>query len=399
MKLHPFLELGKQITGSPLCEINITDLKTQWIVSNEESDIQVASQSTTIYGDTIRKNGSHEIEDLSKNSRYKNHPNVKGRPWLRHYFGVKLTTSEGKDIGIMSVSDTIVKRVAKEQKVQFKLLAKAATRMIKTEIRHHNISRELDSLKKNLCRLNHDVRSPVAGITGLGDLMIEDKDERSVRSILMIKKSAQSIVEIIEEVIAAKVREKNKESWLERKSLSRVFEKIEELFNPLAKGKNVTLSLTNRTKLEIEVPNDFSVKLLQVTGNLVSNAIKFSPDNETVNVIFNIINNNNQTALNIIVKNNGKSMTSEQIHSFTSGEVVARTNGRHGKEKSYGFGLQQVYQIVLEQGGSVDVEKGDSSGTTFSITLPIPEDDRKEEEKPASFVNIGYVKPMVNGKN
>jgi signal transduction histidine kinase len=402
MKLQSFLELGKEITDSPLCEIDITDWKTQWIFAHKESDIQVASQGITIDDDTIRKNGSLEIEDLSKDSRYKKHPHVKGKPWLRHYFGVQLTTSEGKDIGTLSVTDTMVKRVAKEQKVQFKLLAHAIMMTIESENRHHNISSELDSLKKNLHRLNHDVRSPVNGITGLVDLMVEDKEEISIRThdILMIKKSAQSIVEIITEVIAAVDQEKNKENWPEKNSLTHVIKKIEDLFNPLAQSKKITLSLTNSTEHKIGLPYDFSIKLLRIVSNLVSNAIKFSPEYRSVNVIFNVVNNNNLITLNITVENAGKSMSSEQIHSFTSGEVVARTN-EHGEEESSGLGLQHVYQVVTEEGGSVAVEKGNISGTIFSITLPIPNDDIKIEKISIHdpFDSIDIAKPTVNGKH
>jgi len=403
MDLHSFLELGKQITGSPQCEIDITDWHYQWILTHKESDIQnKTSLSATIFNDTVQKNSSVEIEDLSKDGRYKNHKHVIGKPWFRHFFGMKLTTAEGRDIGIMSVSDPVSKRITEEQKVQFKLLAHIVMTTIESESRHQTITGEFDSLKKNLHRLNHDVRSPINGITGMVDLLIDGKEEISVRTrdILMIKESAQSIIEIITEVIAAGDQKKNNENWPKGKQLSQVIEKIEKLFNPLAKSKNVPLSLTYRTEHKVRLPNDFSVKLVRIIGNLVSNAIKFSPENDQVKVVTNVISNNRLTTLNITVENAGRSMTSEQIHSFTSGEAVTRTNG-HGKEESFGLGLQHVYRMVSEEGGSVNVEKRDSSGTKFSITLPVPEDKGKKEKTTVHdpFVNIGYAKPTVNGNH
>ena len=244
MKLHSFLELGKQITGSSLCEIDIADYHYQWILIPKESDIQnKTSLSATIFDDTVQNNSTIEIEDLSKDSRYKNHQQVKEMPWSRHFFGIKLTTTEGKDIGIMSVSDPATKRITKEQKVQFKLLAHNVMMAIESESRHRTINGEFETLKKNLHRLNHDVRSPINGITGMVDLLIDGKEEISVRTrdILMIKESAQSIIEIITEIVAAGDQKKDNRSWPEIKQLSQVFEKIEKLFNPLALKVNIFL--------------------------------------------------------------------------------------------------------------------------------------------------------------
>ncbi len=404
MKLKPFIELGKQITRSPLCEIDIIDWDYQWIVTDNESDYRVNAQRTTVFNDTLRKNGSLEIEDLSKDSRYKDLYYVEGKPHLRYYFGVKLTSSAGKDVGTISVLDSFSKRITKQQKVQFKLLAHAVMMAIESESSHHSISGELDLLKKNLQRLNHDVRSPINGITGLADLMmdIESGKEQnvSIRDILMMKEAAQSIVDIVSGALAngCPKSKSKKEELPDSRLLADVLKKIEKLFNPLAKKKSVTLSLTNQVNKKERVPYSFSIKLLRIVGNLVSNAIKFSPENETVDVIFKNDCKRNPVILDITVKNAGKSMTSEQIQSFTSGDAVARMNGKQ-KASGFGLGLQHVHQMVSEEGGSATAERRKRSGTIFSIIIPVPEGDRVPAEKPAPFVNIGYAKPTVNGKD
>ena len=404
MKLQPFLELGKQITGSPLCEIDIIDWNYQWIVTDHESDYRAEAQNTTVFYDTLLKSGSLEIEDLSKDNRYRELYYVEGKPHLRYYFGVKLTSSDGKDIGTLSVLDSFSKRITKQQKVQFKLLAHAVMMAIESESSQHTISGELDMLKKNLQRLDHDVRSPVNGITGLADLMMEmegrEKLHVSIREILMMKEAAQSIIDIVSGALADGIPEKKskKEELPERRLLSDVLVKVEKLFNPLAKKKGVTLSLANLVNKKEHVPYSFSVKLIRIVGNLVSNAIKFSPENETVEIILKDDSERNPLILDITVKNAGKSMTSEQIQSFTSGDAVARMHGTR-EEKGFGLGLQHVHQMVSEEGGSATAERGEHSGTIFSIVIPVPKDDTVTAEKPEPYVNIGYAKPTVNGKD
>jgi len=400
MKLQPFLELGKQITDSPFCEIDIIDWDYRWILTDIETDFQISSPDHTIYDDTLRKNGSLEIDNLSNDNRYRNHHFVKGPPYLRHYFGVALTNSAGIDIGTLSVSDPMVKQITKEQKIQFKLLSHSVMMTLESEFSHHTTSGELKSMKKNLHRLNHDVRSPINGITGLADLLIEDKEEISVRTrdILLIKNAAQTVVEIINDTLVSGDLEENREKIVEKKKLSDVLDKINKLFYPLAQNKNVTLSLINQTNNKIEIPFNFSIKLLRIVGNLVSNAIKFSSTNSTVHVLFTDTGKRDPVTLDISVNNTGDRMSSEQIHSFNSGDPVARTIG-HGENKSFGLGLQHVHQMVTEEGGSVEVENREVSKTSFSIILPIPKNDIEKDRKSNPFINIGFSKPTVNGKD
>jgi len=401
MKLQSFVELAKQITDSPICEIEIIDDDYQWALTDNKSEVKVAPLNYSVCHDTLQKNGVHEIEDLSKQSRYKNLSSAKGIPWLRYYLGIKLTTSTGKDIGTISVLDSIPKRISKKQKIQFKLLAHAVMMMIESEFSHRNVSGELDSCRDDLLKLNHDVRSPINGIMGMVDLLIEDIEEvkvQAARDIRMIKESAQSIVDLITSVLTPLNGDINKVKLLERKPLSIVLEKIELLYNPLAQNKNVTLSLTHQMDSKIRVPYYFSIKLLRIIGNLVSNAIKFSPENGSVDVIFSGNSKREQTILNITVKNTGESLSSEQITSFNNGNPVERSNG-HGSEKSFGFGLQHVYQMLSEEGGSITVEAGESSGTTFSIILSLPENVKVEVLKSVPSVLDGFAKPTINGTN
>jgi signal transduction histidine kinase len=398
MKLQPFVELAKQITDTQLCEIDIVDVDYQRTVAHNGTGAKVAPQCYSVNHETIRMSRDHEIFDLSNNSRYKDLSCVKCAPWLRYYYGVKLTTSGGKDIGTISVSDPAQKRISKEQKIQFKLLARAVMETIESEFSHRNLSGELDIFRDNLLKLNHDVRSPISGIIGLADFLIDDLEEVNVqaRDIMMIRESAKSIVDIITGVLATQDGVKNREELLERKPLSEVFKKLEGLYNPLAQHKKVTLSLTNQIDNTLLLPYYFYIKLLRIMGNLVSNAIKFSPENGTVGVIFSGNSNSKLSELNITVRNAGKIMSSKQITMFTNGDPVARSNGT-GAGKSFGTGLQHVYQMISEEKGSIAIESSKGSGTLFSISLPLPAYNGKKARKFVPLKLNGFAKPAVNG--
>jgi signal transduction histidine kinase len=398
LNLAPYAELAKLITNSPVCEIDIMDKNYHGILQDIETDSEMAPLRKNAGYETIRKNVAHEIVDFSKISKYKNLAGVKGPPWLRHYFGVKLTTSAGKVIGTLSVFDSVSKRISKVQKVQFKLLAHSLMMTIESEFRHRIASEELDTLRDHVKKLNHDVHSPVSGIIMMADLLIEDIEEVKVQAldIQMIKESAQSIVDIINGVMASWDADKNKEKLLKSVPLSNVLDKIETLYKPLAQNKNLSLSVINQTDINLRVPYYFSIKLVRIIGNLVSNAVKFSPENGSVEVLISRQSKLNRSMLNITISNSGKSISLKQIAAFNSGDPVARSNETDG-EMGFGLGLQHVHQMITEEGGSVTIETENGSGTRFSISLPLPTNEKNTAHKIASVLTNGFPKPAVNG--
>jgi signal transduction histidine kinase len=395
IKLQPFIELAKQITDSPICEIEITDNNYLFTLAHSVTDLKIAPQNYSICHDTLQKNGSHEVEDLLHNDRYKNLSFVQEAPRLRYYFGIKLTTSTGKDIGTISVSDTIPKRITKEQKVQFKILSHAIMTTIEGEYRYNNVAGELKKLKATMHKLNHDITSPINGIILMAGLLIDETEEGSdqAEEFNMIKESAETLYDIINRGLTSADTDLHEEMLLEKKPLSNILEKLEALYYPLTLDKKLSNSFEYQLEREILIPFEFSIKLIRIIGNLVSNAVKFTPENGSVDVIFNETGRRDRTLLNITVKDTGRSMSAGQITSFNSGKPVARTVV-NGNDESYGTGLQHVHQMISEEGGSVNIESGTSSGTIFSISLPLP----SNEKKTVPFVVSGFAKPMVNGQ-
>jgi len=402
--LQPFIELAKLITDSHVCEIEIIDNDYLYTLAHNVEDIKVALVNYSIIHETLQMNGAHEIEDLSKVNRHKNHAYVKGIPPFRYYLGIKLTTSDGKDIGTISVLDPIPKRISKEQKVQFKLLAHAVMQVIESEFGYINSYGELNKLKATLHKLNHDVRSPINGIILMAELMIDDIEQENdeekvqVEEFKMLKESAETIIDIIIRVLETSGGNDFNERLLEKEPLSCIPEKIEALYYPLTLDKKLSLSFTYQIDREILIPGDSAIKLLRIIGNLVSNAIKFSPENGSITVVFSEIRKKNRTMLNITVEDTGKSMSSGQISSFNNGKPVARTI-INGDENSYGTGLQHVHEMITEEGGSVTLESEIGSGTKFSISLPLPADARKTEKKSVPVAAKDFGKPSLNGKH
>jgi len=240
--------------------------------------------------------------------------------------------------------------------------------------KQNNVSSSSDVLRERLKKLNHDVRNPINGIMGMANLLIEDKDYVEVRTddIVLIKESAETIIGLIDEVLEDIEASSEKNLNQDRIPIVNILKKIKRLYNPLVQEKDLSFSFNNQIDAGILVPHHLSIKLQQIIGNLVSNAIKFTSENGKIGVITTRTVVRNQVMLNIKVEDNGVGMNSDQISDFNNGQPIARSIGTNG-EPSFGIGLQHVRKLVREIEGTITVTSMISIGTQFSVLIPLQE--------------------------
>lgn len=258
---------------------------------------------------------------------------------------------------------------------QLQNIAKVINQNLELEKKYKLLSSRVEYLKDHVQNLKHDLQSPLGGIIGMLDILIsDDKDHVDVetRDLIMIKDSAQSLLDLVNEnfVIRDDLQNENQSTNIDRK-LSSAMKEIHRLYLPMAKNKGIRLMLRNKIETEIELQSNLFLNLIQITGNLIANAVKFTSSGGTVEVEYTLGAEDDRSILHMSVSDTGKSMSVDQVSAFNEGKPVARSLGTDGEEGS-GIGLQHVKQMVLEVNGSIVVESKKGSGTTFSLSFPLP---------------------------
>jgi signal transduction histidine kinase len=106
-------------------------------------------------------------------------------------------------------------------------------------------------------------------------------------------------------------------------------------------------------------------RLGQVFTNLISNAIKYSPDAETVEIDLNT----SEYAVTIRVRDHGLGIPREQRDKIF--DRFYRVSGPKQKAiPGLGMGLSIVVEIVKRHGGTITVDSEIGEGSTFTVTLP-----------------------------
>lgn len=374
LNLHPYAELGQHIMDSAICEINIIDTYYQNTVAH---NVDEAVYKDMICYNEIMQNGSiYEIEDLTINKRFKDHSYVKSPPYFQYYCSAKLKNKSGRTVGSIYVLDTKSKSVSSEQKEQLRQLALLVMDTIEYESKYRDLKAKLGVLGDDIHKINHDVRTPINGIVGISDLLLEEKNHADFPSheITMIREAAETILDIIDGVLTGldignyEFEEQNK------KRFSHIVKQLKQLFRPPSKAKRLSLTFVNKIDTGLKVSHFFALKLLQIISNLLSNAIKFTSQNGTIEVTLSQGTAKNSDTLNITVIDSGEGMTAEQITAFNNSTPVARSADTNS-EQSFGRGLAYVKQMVAQTGGTISIETAADTGTKFFCSLPIPVDN------------------------
>ncbi len=217
----------------------------------------------------------------------------------------------------------------------------------------------------------HDLKNPL-GVILLSLAMLEqvetpDRRVRSIKRLAMIRRSAQRMERLIKDLLdAAGIDAGHLSIRLRRVGVAQLITEAVETLSAIAQAKSITLSADVADDLP-SIAGD-SGRLQQVLGNLIGNALKFTPEEGVVTVRAR----HSGAAVTFSVEDTGPGVPeAERAHLFERFWQAERT-ARFGS----GLGLYIVKGIVEAHGGSVWVSSTQGAGSTFSFTVPTATPDR-----------------------
>lgn len=361
--------LAAKVAGTEISLINLIDSYTQWTIAKHGIDVEQTPREESACQYTIMEDTQFEVSDLSSDERFKGKSYVKAPLSLRYYFGVPLKDAKGHNIGALCVLDPKQKDLSPEKTELLKIIAGEVMNRINTYHAIHQLQDQLKDAKETKKKVAHDIRGPLAGIIGLSNLIAQQGRNSELDEVLdfikLIHKSSQSLLELADEILTQE-QSANKQSEPET-DLYHFKNKLYDLYLPQAKNKNIHLNI-QISKASQNIPFSRN-KLLQIAGNLISNAIKFTPENGNVEVDLELAYKGQNLELHITVTDTGHGLSEEAIQQISKGNSSS-TKGTTG-EKGYGFGLSLVKHLVSNLGGTMQISNHMPTGAIFQLRLPI----------------------------
>lgn len=225
---------------------------------------------------------------------------------------------------------------------------------------------------KFIMGISHDLRTPVSIIKGyleaISDGIITDPEELN-NTLTLIRSKTTQLESMIDTLINF-MKLNNKEI---RENL--IPSSITKIINSFAKDSIITANAFNRTIVtNINIDTDIIIPLneqlfLRSLENLFSNALRYTKDNDTIEINSFIRENN----LILEIKDTGVGIEEKDLN-YIFDMFYRGTNSRH--EEGMGIGLSVVKNIIDTHGWNIDVSSKRGSGSCFTITIPLPATDQ-----------------------
>ncbi len=224
--------------------------------------------------------------------------------------------------------------------------------------------------------VSHDLKNPLSALITGTDLLFNyyDRfnDEDRIIKIRKISESSKFLFKLLDNLLQWSRSQTNSiEFNCTKNDLVCVINSNIELLKLNAESKNILIKYTGNNYIE----SNFDVEMINtVIRNLISNAIKFTPEGGTVEIGTIILEEKTsdvyaENKINIYVKDSGVGMSEETINKLFRIDVNITTEGTN-KEKGTGLGLILCKEFVEKHKGKIWVESEVGKGSTFWFSLP-----------------------------
>jgi signal transduction histidine kinase len=211
----------------------------------------------------------------------------------------------------------------------------------------------------------HDLKSPLNTIKGVADLMELEggltKDQK--KYVSMTKEATQAGLYLIKDLLDVHMLEENVLPNYSTFDVSEFLWKKINAFQPSAEAKSIHLSITRIESEEVHLDADY---LSRIVDNLITNAIKFSNRNSTIEVAAGRSGN----TIWISIKDQGLGF-SEKDKTDLFQKFKRLSSKPTGGETSNGLGLAIVKTLVDRLKGTIELRSEKGKGSEFIIHLPL----------------------------
>jgi signal transduction histidine kinase/ActR/RegA family two-component response regulator len=221
-----------------------------------------------------------------------------------------------------------------------------------------------------IAMVSHELRTPLNALLGWARMLISKPLTEALarQAIETIERNAVSLTRIIDDLLdVSRIMAGTLKLTPRPVDLVAVTRGALDVVGPMAAAKGIELNLNSDHSLT-ELVNGDTDRLQQVIGNLLTNAIKFTPDGGRVDVWVQRVGSD----MEVKVVDTGQGIGADFLpHAFERfRQADGATTRHHG---GLGLGLAIVRTLVELHGGSVHAaSEGEGRGSTFTIRLPIP---------------------------
>ncbi len=266
--------------------------------------------------------------------------------------------------------------------------------------------RESAKIKDNfLANMSHEIRTPLNAILGFTNLLQRKAADAETKGYVQtIQKSGENLLNIVNDILdLSKIEAGMIRIEPAPFSLRNTIHAVEKLFAEKALEKEIALTVSVDDNLPDGLFGDAG-RLTQILVNMVSNALKFTGSGSVAVNVTQEANDNGKIDTGITVSDTGIGIPADKTTAIFERFMQAEDSvTRH--YGGTGLGLAIVKDLVLLQGGTINVNSTPGTGTIFKIVIPYrmlrakTMDNNLQQQSPYAEVSFNGVQVLVAEDN
>jgi len=239
---------------------------------------------------------------------------------------------------------------------------------------------ENDRIKSEfIATASHELRTPLTAVQGYAELLLDVEGlsgEQQREFAAIVHQKAQALERIIDGLLDVSRIETGRPLCLECTEVDMVGE-LRQVVGEFARETTERRFVTNLPGQEVRLSVD-RFKIVQVLENLLNNAVKFSQPGSVIKVEASVADG----MFLVSITDQGQGIAAEKLpHIF---DKFFRVDSSNTSQPGFGLGLYLVKRIVEAHHGQARVESTLGKGSSFKISLPLPDSHGSSGDNPAS---------------
>jgi signal transduction histidine kinase len=234
------------------------------------------------------------------------------------------------------------------------------------EMRNREVERASKFKDQFLSTMSHELRTPLQIVLAFCEILLEDGSgplsDPQRKGVDAIERAGQHLLRLTNDILdLSQIEAGRLKLILENTPLGSIVSEVAASLMPLAERKSQTLLYEVGPELVVQADQ---TRLRQVLTNLIGNAIKFTPEDGSVEVRACRIGDH----VRVEVQDSGPGIPAHEVQRIF--EAFYRLQRNQEKIEGTGLGLAITHRLVEMHGGRLDVESHPGAGSCFYFTLP-----------------------------
>lgn len=363
-------KLAAEICGTPIALVSLIDRDRQWFKSHHGLEARETPRDYAFCAHAILEDDIFVVNDSEKDERFFDNPLVTAEPYVKFYAGAPLIMSDNSRLGTLCVIGHEGRTISHAQKESLAILARQVVSQLELRLKVKQL-KIIDHTKDEfISMVSHELRTPLTSIYGSLSLLkneTEQFNEVNKKLIDISFNNTERLLSIVNDILDLTKMESGKlELKYEELNVITLLEKSVELNEQYCKECHTTLTFNQPdNKGNIRVKGD-EQRLLQVMSNLISNAAKFTHENDLIEINVRIENDD----VVVEVTDHGPGIPPEQ-QELVFAKFKQLETKVNNKLPGTGLGLNITKNIIELQKGMMGFESIPNEKTTFYFKLPI----------------------------